>query len=74
MVCRYLVFQRLITDINSNVGYADMNDGSWAIVVQSPDQGFVVQREFNLTAGGVATTVVVTVRLVFARNKATADL
>ncbi|KAK1759900.1 hypothetical protein QBC47DRAFT_294018, partial [Echria macrotheca] len=43
-----------------NIGYADMNDGSWAIVIQSPDQGFVVQREFNLTAGGVATTVVVT--------------
>jgi len=38
-----------------------MNDGSWAIVVQSPENGFVVQREFDLTAGGSATTVVVTI-------------
>lgn len=39
-----------------------MNDGSWAIVIQSQENDFVIQREFDLTAGGEATAVVVTVR------------
>lgn len=39
-----------------------MNDGSWAIVIQSQENDFVIQREFDLTAGGEATAVVITVR------------
>lgn len=39
-----------------------MNDGSWAIVIQSQENDFVIQREFDLTAGGEATAVIVTVR------------
>ncbi|KAK0742801.1 hypothetical protein B0T18DRAFT_329407, partial [Schizothecium vesticola] len=42
------------------VSYADMNDGSWAIVIQSQENDFVVQREFDLTAGGSATAVIIT--------------
>ncbi len=45
----------------SDVFYSEMEDGSWAVVLQSPEHDFVVQREFNLTVGGSATTVVVTV-------------
>ena len=45
----------------SEVAYADMTDGSWAIVIQSQENDFVTQREFNVTAGGSATAVVVTV-------------
>ncbi|KAK0708017.1 hypothetical protein B0H67DRAFT_543401, partial [Lasiosphaeris hirsuta] len=44
-----------------DIVYANMNDGSWAVVVQAPEHDFVVQREFNLTAGGAANTVVITI-------------
>lgn len=52
-----------MTDLNSDIEYADMNDGSWAIIVQSPENDFVVQREFNLTAGGSANLVIITASL-----------
>ena len=51
-----------LTDRHSEVAYADMNDGSWAIVIQSQENDFVTQREFDLVAGGQATAVIVTVR------------
>ena len=51
-----------VTDDDSEVSYADMNDGSWAIVIQSQENDFVIQREFDLTAGGAATAVIITVR------------
>ena len=51
-----------LADRHSEVAYADMNDGSWAIVIQSQENDFVTQREFDLVAGGQATAVIVTVR------------
>ncbi|KAK5658104.1 hypothetical protein OQA88_2660 [Cercophora sp. LCS_1] len=64
---------RVATDVNSEIAYADMNDGSWAIIVQSPEHDFVNQREFNLTAGGSANLVIVTVSLSGRRRTALFD-
>ncbi|KAK3381116.1 hypothetical protein B0H63DRAFT_545490 [Podospora didyma] len=43
-----------------DVTYSQMKGGEWTIVVQAPDYDFTVQRQFNLTIGGAANTVVVT--------------
>ena len=59
----------MMARLRSEIAYADMNDGSWAVVLQAPDHDFVVQREFNLTAGGTAVTVVLTVRIVTLETK-----
>ncbi len=46
----------------SAITYSELSSGSWTIIIEAPDHGFMVQRQFNLTIGARNDkTVIVTV-------------
>ena len=49
-------------NIASAITYSELSSGSWTIIIEAPDYGFLVQRQFNLTIGARNDrTVIVTV-------------